>query len=219
MVPPVRVGHHHPHLSRGVRRAAAPAPTMAPLRTRLLAALLVLALVAGAAGGDPRRGSLLSFYKPVPANTLGMPGGDAPTAPVAPVAVTPPAGEALRAYSACAARGGATRPSHAWKPRASTQARSTPHARTQAAPALLLPLRWSSSRERAHRQACSRAAQVGTLMLALALELALALALALLAPPRLARGLSCLLGRRSACGQRTSPSDAGRREARTPARA
>ena len=107
MVPPVRVGHHHPHLSRGVRRAAAPAPTMAPLRTRLLAALLVLALVAGAAGGDPRRGSLLSFYKPVPANTLGMPGGDAPTAPVAPVAVTPPAGEALRAYSACAARGGA----------------------------------------------------------------------------------------------------------------
>ena len=91
----------------GVRRAAAPAPTMAPLRTRLLAALLVLALVAGAAGGDPRRGSLLSFYKPVPANTLGMPGGDAPTAPVAPGAVTPPAGEALRAYSACAARGGA----------------------------------------------------------------------------------------------------------------
>jgi hypothetical protein len=33
VVPPVRVGHHHPHLSRGVRRAAAPAPTMAPLRT------------------------------------------------------------------------------------------------------------------------------------------------------------------------------------------
>jgi hypothetical protein len=90
VVPPVRVGHPHPHLARGVRRAAAPAPTMAPLRTRLLAALLVLALVAGAAGGDPRRGSLLSFYKPVPANTLGMPGRDAPTAPVAPGAVTPP---------------------------------------------------------------------------------------------------------------------------------